>query len=85
MYDIFTYVTYIWLISLINVRKYTIHGSYGYAGNFHAQVKLGSFAQVGVEKKEYSDHHLAWICLKVIVYFLPWDSSPLNHHLREYV
>ena len=30
MYGIFTIFTYIWLIFMVNVGKYTIHGSYGY-------------------------------------------------------
>jgi len=26
-----------------------------------------------------------WDVFKVIFYFLPWDSSPSNHHVGEYV
>ena len=29
MYGIFTYIWLIWLICMVNVGKYTIHGSYG--------------------------------------------------------
>ena len=29
MYDIFTYIIYIWLTFMVHVGKYTIHGSYG--------------------------------------------------------
>ena len=33
MYGIFTYI---WLISMGNVGKYTIHGSYGYGNSFES-------------------------------------------------
>ena len=35
--------------------------------NANAQVKLESSPQVGVEKNQYSDHHLAWICWSLLL------------------
>ena len=36
MYGIFTYI---WLIFMVNVGKYTIHGAYGLWGNQHSYLE----------------------------------------------
>ena len=55
MYGIFTYI---WLIFMVNVGKYTIHGSFGFGGSYRSMTQ--KYLERYFVLKVYYEHHIRW-------------------------
>ena len=79
MYGIFIYI---WLIFMVNVGKYTIHGSYGNQPfpQLSYVVDGSEIRRSPVDTVGSLSHHLPWVCLHPLCFLWSSEASTATGH-----